>query len=294
MREEIKNKLAFIEGWLSIFINTVLFGLKYWAGLITGSVAIIADAWHTLSDSLTSVMVIIGAKISRQPPDSKHPFGHGRAELIAAVIIGGLLAIVAVNFFAEAVMKFKNRQAADYNMFAVIVFLVSVILKEGLAQFSNWASGKTGMLSLKADAWHHRSDAIASAVIIAGMFAGKYFWWVDAVLGMAVSALILHAAYFIIKEASDQILGREPKEELKQKIKDIIIEKTGQSYDAHHFHIHHYGSHTELTFHIRFPGSMSLKEAYDLTVTIAQDIKSKTDIDTTIGLNYDRNKSFPE
>ena len=162
MRETIKNKLAFIEGWLSIFINTVLFALKYWAGVATGSVAIIADAWHTLSDSLTSVLVIIGEKISRKPADSEHPFGHGRAELIAAIIIGGLLAAVAVNFFAEALMKFKNREAANYNIFAVAVFVLSVILKEGLAQFSGWASKKTGMLSLKADSWHHRSDAIAS------------------------------------------------------------------------------------------------------------------------------------
>ena len=288
MRENIRNKLAFIEGWLSIFINTVLFALKYWAGVATGSVAIIADAWHTLSDSLTSVLVIIGAKISQKPADSEHPFGHGRAELIAAIIIGGLLAAVAVNFFAEALMKFKNREAANYNIFAVVVFVLSVILKEGLAQFSGWASKKTGMLSLKADAWHHRSDAIASAVILAAMFAGKYFWWIDAVLGMVVSALILHAAYYIIKESSDQILGKEPEEELKQAIIKIIAEKTGKDYDAHHFHMHRYGSHVELTFHIRLPGNIPLQEAYDLTIVIAKEIKFRTDIDTTIGLNYKR------
>ncbi|HPD58129.1 MAG TPA: cation diffusion facilitator family transporter [Smithellaceae bacterium] len=286
MKQELKIRLAYIEGWFSIFINTVLFALKYWAGVVTGSVAIIADAWHTLSDSLTSILVIVGAKISRKPADKEHPFGHGRAELIAAVIIGGLLAAVAVNFFAEALMKLKNREAASYNIFAVVIFSLSVIFKEGLAQFSGWAAKKTGMLSLKADAWHHRSDAIASAVILAAIFAGKYFWWIDAVMGMAVSVLILHAAYRIIKESSDQILGTEPEENIKQQIMEIINEKTGQSYDAHHFHMHRYGSHVELTFHIRVPGSIPIKEAYDLTVSMAKEIKARTDIDTTIGLNY--------
>jgi len=288
MREEKKIRLAYIEGWLSIFVNTILFALKYWAGVVTGSVAIIADAWHTLSDSLTSIMVIVGAKISRKPADKQHPFGHGRAELIAAVLIGGLLAAVAVNFFAEALMKLKNRETADYNIFAVVIFSLSVIFKESLAQFSGWAAKKTGMLSLKADAWHHRSDAIASAVILAGIFAGKYFWWIDAVMGMAVSILILHAAYRIIKESSDQILGAEPEENVKQQIIEIINEKAGKSYDAHHFHMHRYGSHVELTFHLRLPGSIPLKEAYDLTVSMAKEIKLRTDIDTTIGLNYNR------
>jgi cation diffusion facilitator family transporter len=288
MRGKLSGRLAYIEGWLSIAINTILFGLKYWAGVTTGSVAIIADAWHTLSDSLTSVMVLVGAKISQKPADKEHPFGHGRAELIAAVIIGGLLAAVAVNFFAEAVMKFKNKETAQYNMFAVVVFIASVFLKEGLAQFSGWASKKTGMLCLKADAWHHRSDAIASAVILAGIFAGTYFWWVDAVLGMVVSGLILHAAYRIIKEASDPILGRKPDEDVKQAILQIITEKTGKNSDAHHFQIHDYGHHVECTFHIRLSGSLSLKEAHTIADDIENEIRVRTDINATIHLECDK------
>ncbi|HKL30993.1 MAG TPA: cation diffusion facilitator family transporter, partial [Tangfeifania sp.] len=98
-----KDKYIAREGWLSIFGNVFLFGLKYWAGISTGSLALIADAWHTLSDSVSSVIVLIGGKISRKPADDDHPFGHGRAEHIASVIIGVLLAIIAFDFIVGAV-----------------------------------------------------------------------------------------------------------------------------------------------------------------------------------------------
>ena len=106
MKNEVKkrspNFFAYFEGWLSIGINILLFALKYWAGVVSGSVAIIADAWHTLADSITSIIVLIGTKTSEKPPDNKHPFGHGRAEIIAAFIIGVFLAFIAFEFFLES------------------------------------------------------------------------------------------------------------------------------------------------------------------------------------------------
>ena len=87
-----KNKIARRAGWISILVNILLFGFKYWAGIASGSVAIIADAWHTLSDSITSIIVLVGIWFSVKPADEDHPFGHGRAELLSAIIVGVLLA----------------------------------------------------------------------------------------------------------------------------------------------------------------------------------------------------------
>ena len=144
---KLRTKLAYIEGWLSIVVNTILFALKYWAGVTSGSVAVMADAWHTLSDSATSAVVLIGTKVSAKSADEEHPFGHGRAELIASIIIGVLLAIVGVNFFIEAVDKLMNHETATYGWFVVIVFTVSIFAKEGLAQFSIRAGNKTDPVS---------------------------------------------------------------------------------------------------------------------------------------------------
>ncbi len=168
------RQLMYAEGWLSIAINLTLFALKYWAGIATGSVAIVADAWHTLSDSLTSLMVIVGAKLSSRPADRDHPFGHGRVEIIVSIIIGVLLVVVGFNFFLESVQKLRENESANFNTLAAVVFALSVVLKEALTRFAFWAGKKTGARSLIADGWHHRSDSVASALILLGIAVGRY------------------------------------------------------------------------------------------------------------------------
>ena len=116
-----KKKLAYSEGWLSIIANLILFGLKYWAGIVTGSIALMADAWHTLSDSVSSIILLIGVKVSIKPADDKHPFGHGRAEWIASIVIGVLLTIVALNFIQDSVDKLRNHQKVIFGTVAIVV-----------------------------------------------------------------------------------------------------------------------------------------------------------------------------
>lgn len=281
----MRNKsvfLAYLEGWISIFINMVLFGLKYWAGIVTGSVAIMADAWHTLSDSLTSVVVIFGARATQKPADQDHPFGHGRAELIASIIIGVLLAIIGFNFVVEGISRLSHHERAVFGKLAVVIFTISVILKECIAQFSFWAAKKTNMQTLKADGWHHRSDAIASFIILVGVFLGKYWWWIDGVLGIIVALLILYAAYDILKEAINPLLGEDVDKKLVTRIKEISTRIAPDRLDIHHIHYHRYGNHVELTFHIMLDGSMTLEDAHSIATTIENAIRNEMHIETTI------------
>ncbi len=267
---------------MSIIVNTFLFGLKYWAGLATGSVAIIADAWHTLSDSISSLIVLVGVKVSTKPADRDHPFGHGRTELIASIIIGVLLIMIAWNFLQESAHKLTKREGVVFGQSAMVVMVVSIVFKEALAQFASWGGRKTGSTILKADAWHHRSDAVSSIIILIGIFAGKYFWWIDGVLGIIVSLLITWAAFKILRESANPLLGRKPDKKLITKIKGLIRETHGREISSHHFHIHEYGRHSELTFHIRLSETTSLKEAHQIASAIEIVIKNKLDIETTI------------
>jgi cation diffusion facilitator family transporter len=274
--------LSYLEGWLSIIINTLLFALKYWVGIMTRSVAIIADAWHTLSDSITSVVVIAGTKASSKPADSEHPFGHGRAELIASIIISVLLGVVGVNFIVEAVNKLIQGGKAEFDFFAIIVFLISGVIKEGIAIFSFWAAKQCHSNSLRADGWHHQSDAIASFVILIGIFLGKYFWWIDGVLGIIVALLIIYTAFDILKQGSSPLLGEKPGDELVQKINAIAREIDPSIIHIHHMHMHRYGNHTELSFHIRLSGRMQLEQAHNLATKLELAIKENLGIDATI------------
>lgn len=277
-----KLKLAYTQGWISILVNGLLFLFKYWAGFVTGSLALMADAWHTLSDSLSSVIVLIGTKISSKPPDREHPFGHGRMELIAAIIIGVILGLIGFEFANDSISRLINHESVVFGPFAIWVTVASVVIKESLAQFSFWTFRKTGNQSLKADGWHHRSDAISSIIILAGIFAGTHFWWIDGVLGLLVSLLIFYAAYETIKEGTNPLLGEIPGEDLLNDLKKIARETSGMDTHLHHVHVHRYGEHIELTAHILLPKSTTLEKAHSIADDIEKEILNKLNIEATI------------
>jgi len=280
-----KNKLAYSEGWLSIAANIILFGIKYWAGIVSGSVALISDAWHSLSDSISSAAIIIGTKISSKPPDKKHPFGHGRAELITSIIIGVFLAVVAFNFFTESVKSIKDHEKAVFGTLSIVVLVISILIKELSAQYAFYTARKTGMLSLKADAWHHRSDAITSVLILIGIFINPYFPLIDGILGIVVSLFILHTAYSIIKETSSAILGEACDDDFVKKLMEIANNSAGFDVQTHHVHSHSYGNHKEVTFHIYLPENMTVKEAHNIAETIENTILDKLKITATIHID---------
>lgn len=282
-----KENLGFIEGGLSSVINLLLFFLKLWVGIISHSVAMIADAWHTLSDTLTSLVVIFGFWIARKPADEKHPFGHGRAEVISAVVISTMLALVGLKFLLDSINQLRHHQAVVFTRLAIFIFLISVVLKEALAQFSIWAGKKITSQSLIADGWHHRSDAIASGLIVIGGLLGKYFWWTDGVLGIIVSFFILKAAYDIFIETSNTLMGENTNKTLEKEIKKTVFKITGQSLDTHHIHIHHYGIHQEVTFHVCFPGDTSLEFAHEKVDQIEKELRKKFNIEATIHIDLE-------
>ncbi|MBU4362340.1 cation diffusion facilitator family transporter [bacterium] len=280
--KKYKIFIGYLEGTISIILNTILFGIKYWVGIKTFSIAIIADAWHTLSDSLTSLVVIIGFKVSSKPADKKHPYGHGQAEIISSIIIGTLLAVVGVNFLIASIQKFINHQSASYGNLAVIVFIISVIVKEGLAQFSMRAGKKINSQSLIADGWHHRSDALVSLMVLVGIFIGEYFWWVDSIMGIIVSLVIFYTTYIILKDSISTLIGEEPSEDLEVEIRKIVTNSISHDVKLHHLHSHKYGDNRELTFHIRLPVDTRLEEAHRITEKLEKKIKEEMNIETTI------------
>jgi cation diffusion facilitator family transporter len=279
---EDKSKYIVTEGWISIIGNTMLFVLKYWAGVITGSLALIADAWHTLSDTISSVIVLIAGKISRKPADDDHPFGHGRAEHIAVIIIGVLLAIIAFDFMVSAIEKFGTKEKTIFGTIAWIATIVSIVTKEAMAQYAFYASKKVASSILKADGWHHRSDALSSIVILIGMTVGNYFWWTDAVLGFIVALMIGYASYEILSKEIISLLGESPKEELLLSIRETAQKTSKQPLHLHHIHIHNYGQHSELSCHIKLPSNMPLNEAHDICTKVEVAIHEKFGYISTI------------
>jgi len=279
-----RKKASYLEGTVSIIVNTALFALKYWAGLVSGSIALMADAWHTLSDSISSVVVILGAKLASKQPDKDHPFGHGRWELVSSIIISILLVWIAIGFITDSISHLKIKESANFGTLAIVVTVVSVVVKELMAQYAFFLGRKSGSSTVKADGWHHRTDALSSLVILLGILLKDFFWWIDGALGIVVSLMLLYAAYQILMEAVNKILGEDASEELIEEIKAHIRSLYDTDLNAHHFHIHNYISSKELTFHIKIENKLTVEEGHDITTAIEELIDEKLSIKSTIHL----------
>jgi cation diffusion facilitator family transporter len=277
----MKKNYSFIEGWISIIGNIILFVLKYWAGIVTGSVALIADAWHTLTDSVSSMVVIISAYISKKPADKDHPFGHGRADLVSSIIIGMLLIMIGFEFILKSIEQLQSGTAVNFGTLAIVVTIISILVKEGMAQYAFWAALKTNSPILKADGWHHRTDALSSVIVLIGILLGRFYWWIDGILGIIVALLIFYAAYQILKESIDRLMGEIPDDKLILQINKITRE-LHMDVCPHHFHMHKYGDHIEMTFHILLPPHITLEEAHRKANTIEETIREHMNIEATI------------
>jgi len=277
-----KKRASLLEGGISILANIALFILKFWAGVVSGSIALTADAWHTLSDSVSSVVVILGARLSSKKPDKDHPFGHGRWELVASIIIAVFLGVIGFGFISDSISSLSDRESANFGTIAIVVTIVSVLVKEGLAQYAFYLARKTDSSTIRADGWHHRTDALSSLIILIGILFRNQFWWIDAVLGMVVSLLIFYTAYEILMEAVNKILGEEPGDELIEEVKSLI--RTLYIYDLHphHFHIHNYISSKELTFHIKIDNHLTVEAGHAIATSIEELIREKLSMSTTI------------
>jgi len=270
-----------IEGWVSICGNILLFFLKLWVGLITGSVALTADAYHTLTDSISSGIVIVSGWLSRKPADEKHPFGHGRSDLISSVIIGVLLALIGFEFMLKSVEQIQSGAGVDYGKAAIIVTVISILVKELMAQFAFWACRKSDSTILKADGWHHRTDALSSVVILIGILCGSFADWIDGALGILVSLMIFYASYEILRDSVSRLIGETPDHKVVDKIEALIV-KMDLDVQPHHFHLHRYGDHVELTFHLTMDGDLTLEQAHDQAHRIEQALRDQMRIEATI------------
>jgi len=255
-----------LEGWLSIIGNTALFFVKFFIGNAIGSISLIADAFHTLSDTLTSVVVVIGFKMSAKAPDKEHPYGHGRIESVSSIIIAVFLAVVGVTILYESGLRLLDYLAGkpeivsgDYIAIAVIA--LSVVFKEAMARLSINLGKLINSQALRADAWHHRSDAITSVFVLVAIIAARFnVLWLDPVMGIVVSAVILKVAYDILKESTHTILGRVDESEVAE-IENFVRAMPGCE-GVHKISVHDYGLTKVVSMHIEVSENVSFDESH--------------------------------
>jgi len=271
-RAERSVAYALVEGYVSVVLNLALFAIKLTFGLLTGSISLIADAVHTAADSLTSVVVIFSAYIARKPPDREHPYGHGRIEYVAAVVIAVLLGVAGLEFGKESILRIIDPKPISASWIVITVVLATAAVKEWLARFANKLSHLCGNRALAADAWHHRSDAIATVLVALGMVATILGWPIfDGIAGVGVSLLLFKVAYDIAREAVDSLLGQAPSPE------DVAeVKRQAKSVDGvrgvHDVVIHNYASNVFISLHVETSAEPSAIDLHQLATQVEKQV----------------------
>lgn len=283
----VRAKYGYLEGWVSIVGNLILFILKLVLGLFINSIALIADAFHTLSDVGTSGVVIFGFKISKKQPDKKHPFGYGRVEYIATLIVATLLVVTGLGFIRESVGRIIKSVPIVNQEFAVIIgiiVIVSSVVKELMAQFSFSIGDKINSDILIADAWHHRSDVFASIGVGISIIASTYgFPRLDPIFGIIVSMIIIYVGVNLVRTVSHLLIGLAPDKEIVDRVKNIGKSILGIK-GVHDVSIHDYGTSKVISLHAEVENDLSLDEAHKVADNIENRINREMSYSTIVHL----------
>ena len=280
-----RAKIGIFQGRVSIVVNFLLFCIKFSIGLITGAISLIADAIHTLSDMITSIIVIWGFKQIDKPADAHHPYGHGRAEYIATLIIAVLLCVAGVELLEVAIDRIRNPEILTPEWWMIGLIIVTIVIKEITARFAKFLSSKIASGLLHADAWHHRLDAISSTLVIGALIAGKYgFSTIDGWVGLAVALLLIYTGFDIAKDSVDDLIGTPPKTDELNKIREIVLD-VPNTLGVHDIVVHHYGHDKYISLHVEIDGRKTAAEAHDISEDVELKLEQNLGVEPTIHID---------
>jgi cation diffusion facilitator family transporter len=286
----IRAKYGYLEAIVSIITNIGLFLLKLLLGLFINSIALIADGIHSLSDVSSSIIVLFGFHFSKKPPDENHPFGHGRIEYISTLLIATLLIFAALTILYQSIEKLLHPAPLlnhSYLYIIAIIVIITAVVKELLAQYSSYLARKIDSDMLKADAWHHRTDALSSigvAISIIGAYYGYFI--LDSVFGIVIALLIIYLGIDLIKKASNSLIGIKPDEKIIKKIRSLTDDIT-DIHNVHKIILHDYGTLKIVTFHATFDKHLSLYNAHMIADELEKKIQDKLGFVAVIHLEPD-------
>ena len=280
-----RNKIGIFQGWVSASVNLLLFLFKLFIGLITGAVSLIADAIHTLSDVITSLIVIWGFNQAKKPADVRHPYGHGRAEYIATLIISILLCVAGIEFIETAIDRIQNPILIKSDLWMVIVLGLTIIIKEITARYAKFLSSKIASGLLHADAWHHRTDAISSFLVMIALIAGNYGYpSIDGWVGLFVALILIYTGFDIARDSIDDLIGTPPDPSELENIREVVIGVPG-SLGVHDISVHSYGNEKFVSVHAEINAKKTAAEAHDISEEIESRLKKTMGVEPTVHLD---------
>ena len=276
-KQETREQAIYKVTWIGFFVNVLLSVGKLIAGFVGRSGAMIADGVHSVSDFATDIVVLLFVRISAKPKDEDHDYGHGKYETLATVVIGVALAAVAIGILIDSAERIaqvlRGESIARPGIVALVAAAVSIVAKEALYWYTMLTAKRVDSPALKANAWHHRSDAFSSIGTLIGI-GGAYFlseqWRVlDPIAAIVVGALIIKVAYDLVMPGLNELLERSlPKEQEDEIVALVLTDK--RLSDVHNLKTRRIGAGIAVELHVRVQGDMTVNESHAITRNIEQ------------------------
>ena len=274
--------------------NVLLVIVKFIAGFLGHSSAMIADAVHSLSDFLTDVVVLVFVGVSARPQDPSHDYGHGKFETLATLFISLALAGAAIGIIVSGALKFaswlEGAELPAPGKLALWVALLSIAVKELMFQYTARSGRKLESSALTANAWHHRSDALSSigtAVGIGGaVLLGGRWTVLDPLASIVVGAMLLGVAWKILRPSMGELTDESLPAATEDEIMDILRSAPGVT-EPHNLRTRRIGNRVAIEAHIRLDGAMTLQEAHDRTSEIERKLKERFGPEALITLHME-------
>ena len=283
---EVRQKCGTRAGVVGIVLNALLCMGKLAAGLLTGSVAIVADAFNNLSDAASSVITLVGFRLAAQAADEEHPFGHGRMEYLAGLVVSMAILLMGFELGKTSVEKLLHPEELSFSWLAVAILAAAVLVKLWMHRFNRTLGRAISSQAMEATAADSLSDAAATGVVLAATLIGHFFHLqIDGLAGLLVAAFILKTGWEAAKDTLDPLLGRPMDRSLSEDIDKLVVAHPN-ILGIHDLVYHDYGpGRAMMSFHAEVPADADLLEMHDIIDHIERELKEKHHIETVIHMD---------
>lgn len=271
---------------VGILLNICLFAGKYFAGVISGSVAITADAFNNLSDAGSSFITLVGFLFAGKKPDPDHPFGHGRFEYISGFVVSIAILLMGFELLKTSIMKMIHPEPVDTSVAAMGILIASILVKMYMAFYNHSIGKKIGSAAMRATATDSLSDTIATTVVLVAMLAMRFGGVnIDGICGVFVALFILYAGFSAAKDTLDPLLGSAPEKEFVEQIEEIVLAHD-EVKGIHDLVVHDYGpGRLMISLHAEVPGDHDIFEIHDAIDCIERELNKKLSCESVIHMD---------
>ena len=272
----VRRAYGTLCGAVGIGLNLLLFLGKFFAGQLSGSIAVTADAFNNLSDAGSSAVTLLGFRLAGRKPDTEHPFGHGRVEYISGLAVAGLILLMGVELAKSSVAKILHPEEVTFSLLALGILAASVGVKLYMWGYNRSVGRRIRSAAMEATAMDSLSDAASTAAVLLAMLVGKWTGLaVDGYVGLLVALFILFSAYKAARETLSPLLGQAPDPELVQEIRDIVAAHSAVQ-GIHDLVVHDYGpGRCMISLHAEVPAHGDIAELHDVIDNIERELAEK-------------------